>query len=171
MVFIFYMGKMQKRQVGKKLTPKGKARMGWYRSVHYVTSSGKVKKRYMRCHESSGDLFAKSKTWGPKNYLGGEDKVYSKAHREEGKKEALDMARKIRKESAKNRRKRNEVPLEPPRLVHDDEDSIVEDEPEPPKPKKQKKQKRKRRVIQLNPNHPDYDAKLVEKLRSGKIKF
>ena len=171
MVFIFYMGKMQKRQVGKKLTPKGKARMGWYRSVHYVTSSGKVKKRYMRCHESSGDLFAKSKTWGPKNYLGGEDKVYSKAHREEGKKEALDMARKIRKESAKNRRKRNEVPLEPPRLVHDDEDSIVEDEPEPPKPKKQKKGKRKRRVIQLNPNHPDYNAKLAEKLYSGKIKF
>ena len=67
--------------------------------------------------------------------------------------------------------------MEPPRLVHDDEDSIVEDEPEPPKPKKQKKQKGgrkqkgKRRVIQLNPNHPDYNAKLVEKLRSGKIKL
>ena len=122
MVVIFYMGKMQKRKVGKKLTLKGKPRMGWYRSVHYVTSSGKVKKRYMRCHESTGDLFAKSKTWGPNNYLGGEDRVYSKAHREEGKKEALDKARKNRREGAKNRRsrRRNQAPQEEPRIVQNE---------------------------------------------------
>ena len=168
MVFIFYVGEMQRRQIGNKKTPGGRARMGYYRSVYYVTSAGKIKERFMRCHRKSGDLFAKSKTWGPRNYLGGED-VYNKAHIEAGRKEALDMAKKNRKESAKNRRRRREVPLELPRIVNDDED-----EPEPPKPKKQKKQKKqqkKRTVIQLNPDHPDYNADLVADLRSGKIKL
>ena len=140
MVFIFYVGEMQWRQIGNKQTPNGRARMGWYRSVHYVTSAGKIKERFMRCHRKSGDLFAKSKTWGPSNYLGGKDKVYSKENIEEGKKEALDKARKNRKESAINRRRRREVPLEPPRLVHDDE----ENEPEPPKRKKHRKHRKQK---------------------------
>ena len=79
MVYIYYIGKVHSSEHGRVTK--------YYRTVHYVTSSGATKSRDMICYKKTGELRAKSKMWT--NYVN-EETVTHKSHKAANREKALE---------------------------------------------------------------------------------
>lgn len=80
MVYIYYLGKVFSKS-GKR-----DRYIKYYRTVYYVTSTGKKSQRDMVCYKKTGELKAKSRVW--KNYVN-ENLVEEEVHKERNLEKAL----------------------------------------------------------------------------------